>query len=177
MNLIARTSLLLILLGCSTLAAAQTAQTSSTATSTSLGSTLADRVPVLRSTQAATDAMMAQLWGLSAEEMARASTLLKGPRAAFSVANLSPIEALGIHARTPAERAKYAEMFARAHMLDVERVVAWNKAFNAAWARMPSQPVIAFDALEHPEMDPFLASAARVPQSAITAAPSKRRPK
>ena len=42
------------------------------------------------------------------------------------------MEALGIHARTDAERRKYAEMFARAFHADVERSLAWNQAFTEA---------------------------------------------
>lgn len=53
--------------------------------------------------------------------MLRAKVLLLGPRKAFSVENLSPIETLGIHARSDAERRKYAEMFVRAFRSDVER--------------------------------------------------------
>ena len=60
------------------------------------------------------DRILAQIWNLSDEEMRRAKVLLEGPRKLFSVANLSPVEALGIHARTDAERRKYAEMFVRA---------------------------------------------------------------
>ena len=78
------------------------------------------------------DRLLAQIWNLSDEEMRRAKVLLQGPRKSFSVANLSPVEALGIHARTDAERRKYAEMFARAFHQDVERSLAWNAAFTEA---------------------------------------------
>ena len=89
------------------------------------------------------DRLLAQIWNLSDEEMRRAKVLLQGPRKSFSVANLSPVEALGIHARTDAERRKYAEMFARAFHQDVERSLAWNAAFTEAMARLyPGEPVI-----------------------------------
>jgi len=121
------------------------------------------------------DALQAQLWGLSADEMQRALMLAKGPRAAFSVANLSPIEVLGIHARTPAERRKYAEAFARAHHQDVERVLAWNQAFTQALQQLyPNEPVIAYTGTERPQVDPAVAAAAGVPLSAIEAAPAER---
>ena len=71
------------------------------------------------------DRLLGQIWGLTNDEMIRAKVLLEGPRKSFSVENLSPIEALGIHARTDAERRKYAEMFARAFHADVERTLAW----------------------------------------------------
>lgn len=121
------------------------------------------------------DTLQAQLWDLSAQEMQRALVLAKGPRAAFSVANLSPIEVLGIHARTPAERRKYAEAFARAHHQDVERVLAWNRAFTHAMQQLyPAEPVIAYTGVDRPQVDPALAAAAGVPLSAIEATPAPR---
>lgn len=121
------------------------------------------------------DALQAQLWGLSADEMQRALVLAKGPRAAFSVSNLSPIEVLGIHARTPAERRKYAEAFARAHHQDVERVLAWNQAFTQALQQLyPNEPVIAYAGTDRPQVDPAVAAAAGVPLSAIEAVPAAR---
>ena len=91
------------------------------------------------------DRLLGQIWGLSNEEMIRAKVLLKGPRAAFSVENLSPVEALGIHARDEKERVKYAEMFARALQADVERSLAWNNTFTAVQARLfPNQAVLDF---------------------------------
>lgn len=123
------------------------------------------------------DALLAQLWGLSADEMQRALTLLKGPRAAFSVPNLSPIEALGIHARTPAERRKYAEAFARVHHQDVQRVLAWNQAFTVAMQQLyPGEPVISFQDTPRVLADPALAAAAGVPQSAIEPLPAEPPP-
>ena len=89
------------------------------------------------------DRLLAQIWNLSQEEMIRAKVLLEGPRKSFSVANLSPIEALGIHARNDAERRKYAELFARAFHADVERSLAWNQAFTEAMGRLyPNEPII-----------------------------------
>ncbi|GKS92651.1 hypothetical protein [Acidovorax sp. SUPP2539] len=91
------------------------------------------------------DQLIASIWGLSSEEMLRAKVLLQGPRKSFSVENLSPVEALGIHARSDAERRKYAEMFARTFHADVERSLAWNAAFTEAMARMyPNEPVMDF---------------------------------
>lgn len=115
-------------------------------------------------------------WGLSQEEVARAQLLLKGLRGAFSVPNLSPIEALGIHARTPAERRRYAELFARMHHEDVERVLAWQQAYDEAVRRLyPNEPVIAFTATEpKPEVSPGVAAAAAVPMSAIRPAAPRR---
>lgn len=91
------------------------------------------------------DLVQAQIWGLTPEEMQRAKLLLQGPRASFSVTNLSPIEALGIHARNDAERRKYAEMFARAFHQDVDRSLAWDRAFQQAMQTLyPNEPVVDF---------------------------------
>ena len=92
------------------------------------------------------DKLLAQIWGLNEEEMLRAKVLLQGPRKAFSVENLSPIEALGIHARTDAERRKYAEKFAKAFHDDVQRSLAWQAAYSEAIRRLyPNEPVFRWD--------------------------------
>ncbi|MBT0960344.1 hypothetical protein [Denitromonas iodatirespirans] len=78
----------------------------------------------------------ARMWGLDLTELRRARQLLAGPRGAFSVPNISPVEALGIHARTPAERDRYAELFARLTHEDVERVLAFQAAYDAAMRRL-----------------------------------------
>lgn len=129
-------------------AAAQTATTRIQEAQTQLGQTNAQRIAQGHSRLDANDLLVAQIWGLSEEEMIRAKVLLKGPRAAFSVENLSPVEALGIHARDDAERQRYAEMFARALQADVERSLAWNRAFQQAQSRLyPNQKVVDFEGL------------------------------
>ncbi|AOW15582.1 hypothetical protein [Hydrogenophaga crassostreae] len=110
---------------------------------TQTGESSQQRLARLHSQLDGNDLLVAQIWGLSNEEMVRAKVLLKGPRAAFSVENLSPVEALGIHARDEKERVKYAEMFARALQADVERSLAWNRAFMEVQARLyPNQVVM-----------------------------------
>lgn len=106
------------------------------------GETEQQRVARNHSQLNANDLLVAQIWGLSNEEMVRAKVLLKGPRAAFSVENLSPVEALGIHARDEKERVKYAEMFARALQADVERSLAWQRTFQEVQARLFPNPVV-----------------------------------
>ena len=116
------------------------------------------------------DLFAAQVWGLSMEEIQRAKQLLKGPRASFSIPNLSPIEALGIHARSDAERRKYAEMFARAQHADTERVLAWAMAYQEAIQRLyPNEKVVDFNGLPKANVTPSTAEAANVPRSAIQA--------
>lgn len=110
---------------------------------TQVGESSQQRVARIHSQLDANDLLVAQIWGLSNEEMIRAKVLLKGPRAAFSVQNLSPVEALGIHARDEKERVKYAEIFAKALQADVERSLAWNRAFMEVQARLyPNQSVV-----------------------------------
>ncbi len=111
--------------------------------------------------------VLARIWGISTAEMQRASLLLKGPRAAFSASNLTPIEALGIHARTPAERRKYAEMFARAHQEDTERVLAWASEWEEAMRRLyPNNPAIDFTNAPKVAVTPGMADAAKIPRGA-----------
>ena len=114
------------------------------------------------------DRLLGQIWGLTNEEMIRAKVLLEGPRKSFSVENLSPIEALGIHARTDAERRKYAEMFARAFHADVERSLAWNQAFTEAMARLyPNESVVDFSGGQRVAAPLGAADALGVPRSLI----------
>lgn len=122
--------------------------------------------------------MQSQMWGLSIDEVRRAELLMKGPRGAFSAPNITPIEVLGIHARSDAERQKYAEQFARILHTDTERVLAWTVTHAQAMARLyPNEPVIDFNGGTRPMVDPAVAEAAMVPQSAIVRpAPYKRRP-
>jgi len=113
------------------------------------------------------DLVLARIWGLSTEEMQRANLLLQGPRAAFSAPNLTPIEALGIHARTPQERRKYAEMFAKAHHQDVERVLAWASEYESAMRRLyPVNPAIDFTGVPMVHATPGQADAAKIPAGA-----------
>ena len=95
------------------------------------------------------DVVAARYWGLTLEEMKRAKLLMSGPRGAFSDPRISPVEVLGVHARSAAERNKYAELFARMLHEDTERVLAWNLAGSRAIQRMyPDEPVI--DLGKHP---------------------------
>jgi integrating conjugative element protein (TIGR03759 family) len=79
---------------------------------------------------------LAQAWGLTAQEAERYEFLMRGPRGAFSVPNISPIEVLGIHAETPTERRQYAERLVRLLYEDTERVLAFERATQAAWQRL-----------------------------------------
>ena len=82
-------------------------------------------------------------WALDEREWARAKHLRLGIRSAVSPSTLSPIEVLGIHARDAAERRYYAERWALAMHADAERVLAFQRAYDAAVARLfPNQRLI-----------------------------------
>ena len=95
----------------------------------------------------ALDMEQARIWGLTVAEVQRARILMQPgtARAAFSSPNLSPIEALGIHAASDAERRRYAELFVKAVHADTERVLAWMASYATTYARLyPNEPAIDF---------------------------------
>lgn len=82
-------------------------------------------------------------WGLSEAEWSRYLALMCGIRGSVSPATLSPLEVLGIHAETDAERHEYATRFARIMKDDAERVLAFQHAYDAAWRELyPDLPVV-----------------------------------
>ena len=86
----------------------------------------------------------AELWALSPTEWQRYASLMTGIRGTISPANISPIEVLGIHARDLSERQKYAERWARLMHDDVERILAFQHAYDEANRRLfPQEPLIA----------------------------------
>lgn len=88
---------------------------------------------------------IARAWDLTTQESIRFAQLMRGPRGAFSVSNISPLEVLGIHAETPTERRAYADRLVNLLYEDTERVLAFERETQAAWKR-----------LGHPMFDPAL---------------------
>lgn len=84
----------------------------------------------------ATDLAHAHLWGLSETEWRRYKQLMQGIRGSISPATISPIEVLGIHARDDAERQRYAEVWAHAMVEDAGRILAFQRAYDAATKRL-----------------------------------------
>ncbi|MDN5869211.1 MAG: TIGR03759 family integrating conjugative element protein [Nitrococcus sp.] len=85
----------------------------------------------------------AGLWGLSEEEWGRYRTLMEGIRGSISPASISPIEVLGIHARSEAERRKYAKRWAGMMRKDAERILAFQRAYDQAHRLLyPNEPLI-----------------------------------
>lgn len=87
-------------------------------------------------TLTASELARSRAWGLTEQEWQRYQSLLLGIRGSVSPANLSPIEVLGIHARDDAERRRYAEIWARAMFEDAERILAFQRAYDAAARRL-----------------------------------------
>jgi integrating conjugative element protein (TIGR03759 family) len=80
----------------------------------------------------ASELARARIWELSEVEWLRYQQLVKGIRGSVSPSAISPIEVLGIHARDEAERQRYAQIWARAMHEDVERILAFQHAYEKA---------------------------------------------
>ena len=90
-------------------------------------------------------------WGLTQVEWHRYRQLMQGIRASVSPVTISPVEVLGIHARDAAERRKYAERWAQAMHEDVERILAFQRAYDEAVRRLyPNEPLIDIRRLPEP---------------------------
>ena len=90
------------------------------------------RDTVAVSTRDSTASTEASYWGLSATEWDRYTELMEGVRRRLSDPNISPIEVLGIHAETPAERRRYARLWARIMFEDTRRVLEFQRAYDMA---------------------------------------------
>jgi integrating conjugative element protein (TIGR03759 family) len=94
-------------------------------------------------TLSASELARARTWGLSATEWRRYQQLMQGIRGSVSPSTISPIEVLGIHARDHEERRRYAETWARTLHEDVDRILAFQRAYDEAAKRLyPNQPFI-----------------------------------
>ncbi|MBW8833153.1 MAG: hypothetical protein JF606_27990 [Burkholderiales bacterium] len=121
----------------------------------------------------ANDSTLAQLWNLSIPEVQRARILMQGPRGAFSSPQLTPIEALGIHARTEAERDRYARLFAQVTYDDTQRVLAWSRVAQGELQRLAAgQDVLNFDNVPKAAASYEAADMLGVPRSVVV--PTKR---
>ncbi|MCC5902696.1 MAG: TIGR03759 family integrating conjugative element protein [Halomonas sp.] len=91
----------------------------------------------------------AREWGLNEQELERYEQLMEGSRGIWSP-GLDPVTALGIEAETEQERRRYAEMLVEIEKARVERELAFQHAYDEAWARMypddmPIAPFLAND--------------------------------
>lgn len=83
----------------------------------------------------ALDERVAKDWGLEPEEWTRYRQLMQGPLGVYSP-NLDPLTALGIEARTSDERRRYAELQVQAEARRVEKLLIYQRAYDAAWQRL-----------------------------------------
>ena len=74
-------------------------------------------------------------WGIEATEWERYRTLMTGRRGLWSP-DADPLLVLGAHARTPAERRRFAEAYVMAEKERVEGELAFERAVGEAWARL-----------------------------------------
>lgn len=84
---------------------------------------------------AALDERQARDWGLRSEEWTRFRELMQGPLGVYSP-QLDPLTALGIEARSEEERKRYAELQVQAEARRVDKLLAYQRAYDAAWQRV-----------------------------------------
>ncbi|CAJ3477739.1 TIGR03759 family integrating conjugative element protein [Burkholderia pseudomallei] len=127
-------------------AGAATAQTRTAASSSA--------TPIERASPfAASDDARPHAWGLDAAEWSRYQQLMQGPLGIYSP-NLDPLTALGLEARSDAERQHYAELQVRAEALRVQKELSYQHAYDAAWKRLfPDQmPVRSLTSPSRPDV-------------------------
>lgn len=99
----------------------------------------------------AEDTLRREHWSLSVDEWRRYKSLMQGIRGSISPSNISPIEALGTHARTDQERRRYAEIWARMRHEDAERILAFQQAYAEAFQRLyPNELLVDLSRLKPP---------------------------
>lgn len=81
------------------------------------------------------DARLAHKWGLRDDEWSRYRELMEGPLGIQSP-GLDPLSALGIEARSDDERRRYAELQVQAERRRVEKLLAYQRAYDEAWQRL-----------------------------------------
>ncbi|CAJ5347192.1 integrating conjugative element protein, PFL_4693 family [Burkholderia pseudomallei] len=125
------------------------AATAQTRTAASTSATPIERASPI----AASDEARAHAWGLDAAEWSRYQHLMQGPLGIYSP-NIDPLTALGIEARSDAERQHYAELQVRAEALRVQKELSYQHAYDTAWKRLFSDqvPVHALTSPSHPDV-------------------------
>jgi len=81
------------------------------------------------------DERLARDWELNPEEWARYRQIMQGPLGVYSP-NLDPLTALGIEARSADEQRRYAELQVQAEGRRVEKLLAYQRAYDEAWKRL-----------------------------------------
>lgn len=109
----------------------------STATAQNARTAASPVVPIQEQPAIATssDEQNARDWGLRLEEWTRYREVMRGPLGIFSP-NLDPLTTLGIEARSDDERRRYAELQVQVEARRVEKTLAYQRAYDAAWQRL-----------------------------------------
>ncbi|MGP3790519.1 TIGR03759 family integrating conjugative element protein [Pseudomonas sp. B392_1p] len=81
------------------------------------------------------DEQRAQDWGLRIDEWARYRDLMQGHLGTHSP-GIDPLTALGIEARSEEERHRYAELQVQVEAHRVEKLLAYQRAYDEAWRRL-----------------------------------------
>lgn len=81
------------------------------------------------------DEQHARDWGLSVDEWTRYRDLMQGPLGVYSP-HIDPLTALGIEARSDQERQRYAELQVAAEAQRIEKLLAYQRAYDDAWQRL-----------------------------------------
>lgn len=92
--------------------------------------------PVTQSSETRIEQEKMGYWQLSVDEWQRYQSLMQGMRGAVSQPTISPLEVLGIHARTTEERTYYAERWAQMMFQDTEQVLAFQQAYDTAFKKL-----------------------------------------
>lgn len=74
-------------------------------------------------------------WGLTEQDWTRYEELKNGPQGIWNP-NLDPLTMLGIEARSESERNRYAELLARKEFERNEKIIAFQLAYDSAFARL-----------------------------------------
>ena len=122
--------------GLATLLFSTSALSISNPVSTGISTTALQSSQTHQTPLSATEKARAAAWGLSDTEWQRYRELMQGIRGSISPSTISPIEVLGIHARDPGERSRFADQWAQAMREDVERILAFQYAYDAATKRL-----------------------------------------
>ncbi len=91
--------------------------------------------PVQSQVEQSREQRLAADWGLRTEEWTRYQEIMEGPLGIYSP-NLDPLTALGIEARSDAERRRYAELQVQAESRRVEKLLTYQRAYDEAWQRL-----------------------------------------
>jgi integrating conjugative element protein (TIGR03759 family) len=112
------------------------AQSASTASNTTRVTAMEAQATI----EARQEQRLAEAWGLKREEWTRYRELMRGPLGIYSP-NLDPLTALGVEARSEDERKRYARLQARMEGVRVQKLLAYQRAYDDAWKQLyPNQP-------------------------------------